>query len=79
MISGRLSQGGTRPEDLWASGPRDRAVELREAYGIHAGTDNLEAVANAEIVVLSARPQTLPKVLPEIRAGIREDQLVVAI
>ncbi len=80
MISGLLSQGSTRPEDIWASGPReDRAAELHRLYGIHATTDNLEAVANADIVVLSVKPQTLPKALPEIRSGIREGHLVVSI
>lgn len=80
MISGLLSQGATEPERIWASGPREeRALELREAYGIHVSTDNLEAVANAELVVLSVKPQTLPKVLPEIRKGIREGHLVLSI
>jgi pyrroline-5-carboxylate reductase len=80
MISGLLSQGGTEPDRIWASGPRDeRAAELRETYGIHAITDNLEAVANADLVVLSVKPQTLPKVLPEIRKGIREGHLVMSI
>lgn len=80
MISGLLSQGGTEPDRIWASGPReDRAAELRQAYGIHATTDNLEAVANADLVVLSVKPQTLPKVLPEVRKGIREGHLVMSI
>ena len=80
MISGMLSQGATEPGRIWASGPREeRAAQLRDTYGIHAGTDNLEAVGNADIVVLSVKPQTLPKVLPEIRKGIREGHLVMSI
>ncbi len=80
MISGLLSQGGTEPDRIWASGPREeRAAELRQAYGIHATTDNLEAVANADLVVLSVKPQTLHKVLPEVRKGIREGHLVMSI
>lgn len=80
MISGLLSQGGTEPDRIWASGPREeRAAELRQAYGIHATTDNLEAVANADLLVLSVKPQTLPKVLPEVRKGIREGHLVMSI
>lgn len=80
MISGMLSQGAADPGRIWASGPReDRAAQLRETYGIHAGTDNLEAVGNADIVVLSVKPQTLPKVLPEIRKGIQEHHLVLSI
>ncbi len=80
MISGMLSLGDADPGRIWASGPREeRAAHLRETYGIHAGTDNLEAVGNADIVVLSVKPQTLPKVLPEIRKGIQEHHLVLSI
>lgn len=80
MISGLLSQGGAEPDRIWASGPREeRAAELRQAYGIRATTDNLEAVANADLVVLSVKPQTLHKVLPEVRKGIREGHLVMSI
>jgi pyrroline-5-carboxylate reductase len=80
MISGLLSESGAEPDRIWASGPReDRAEELRRTYGIHATTDNLEAVANADLVVLSVKPQTLPKVLPEVRKGIREGHLVMSI
>lgn len=80
MISGMLSQGDADRGRIWASGPREeRAAQLRDTYGIHAGTDNLEAVRNADIVVLSVKPQTLPKVLPEIRKAIQEHHLVLSI
>lgn len=80
MISGLLGEGGMEPGLIRASGPRPaRAAELREAYGIHATTDNLEAVAEADLVVLSVKPQTLPRVLPEIRRALREGQLVMSI
>jgi pyrroline-5-carboxylate reductase len=80
MISGLLSEGAADPDRIWASGPREeRAAQLRETYGVHATTDNLEAVASSDLVVLSVKPQTLPKVLPEIRKGIREGHLVMSI
>ncbi|HWM93145.1 MAG TPA: pyrroline-5-carboxylate reductase [Thermoanaerobaculia bacterium] len=80
MISGLLTQEGADPGRIWASGPRaERAAQLRETYGVHGTTDNLEAVSNAELVVLSVKPQTLPKVLPEIREAIRERHLVLSI
>jgi pyrroline-5-carboxylate reductase len=80
MISGLLSQGTAEPDRIWASGPRgERSQQLQDLYGIHGTTDNLEAVANADLVVLSVKPQTLPKVLPEIRKGIRKRHLVLSI
>lgn len=80
MISGLLSRQVREPDEIWASGPREeRAAELREAYGIHATTDNLEAVSHGDIVVLAVKPQTLAKLLREIQRGIRQKHLVMSI
>lgn len=80
MISGLLSRQVREPGEIWASGPReDRARQLRETYGIHSTTDNLEAVENADIVVLAVKPQTLAKVLRQLRSGIRPGHLVMSI
>ncbi|HYU32730.1 MAG TPA: pyrroline-5-carboxylate reductase [Thermoanaerobaculia bacterium] len=80
MIGGLLARGVTPPGHIWASGPRpERAEELRSRYGIGATTDNLEAVDHAEIVVLAVKPQTLPKVLRQLRDHIRPEHLVMSI
>ena len=80
MIKGLLSLGMTPPDHIWAAGPRDeRARLLSETYGVHGTTDNLEAVRRADLVVLSVKPQTLAKVLRQIRPAIRRDHLVVSI
>jgi pyrroline-5-carboxylate reductase len=80
MISGLLARGVTPPDHIWASGPRpERAEELRARHGIHATTDNLDAVAGAEIVVLAVKPQTLPKILRQLRESIRPEHLVMSI
>lgn len=80
MIGGLLSRQVLPPEHIWASGPRpERAVRLAEQYGVRSGTDNREAVCQADVVVLSVKPQLLGKVLLEIREVIRSDQLVVSI
>jgi len=80
MISGLLSRRLVAPGDIWAAGPRpERAVLLGERFGLHAVTDNREAVERAGMVVLAVKPQTLGKVLRQIRAAIRQDHLVVSI
>lgn len=80
MISGLLTRAVTTPDRIWASGPRqERADELREKYAVEATTDNAEAARNAEIVVLAVKPQTLAKVLRQIRESIRRDHLVMSI
>lgn len=80
MIDGLLSGGGARPERIWASGPRAaRAAELHARYGIHATTGNSEAIANADLVVLAVKPQSLAAVLPAMRPAIRPGQVVISI
>ncbi len=80
MIGGLLARDVTSPDQIWASGPRpERAEDLRARYGIQASTDNLEAVSNAEIVVLAVKPQTLSKVLRQLRESIRPEHLVMSI
>ena len=79
MIRGLLRGKDFAAKDIFASGPRDeRMRELRENYGIEAGTDNARA-ANAAIVVLSVKPQILSRVLDEVADAIRPDALVISI
>jgi len=80
MINGLLTRGVISPDRIWAAGPRqERADQLIATYGVHGTTDNLEAVANSDIVVLSVKPQTLAKVLKQIRGSIRHEHLVMSI
>jgi pyrroline-5-carboxylate reductase len=80
MIKAILRKGLARPEQIVASGPRpERGAELRERYGIIPETNNVAAVQDADIVVLSVKPQVLPKVLPELRGHIKPDAVVVSI
>ncbi len=80
MINGLLTRGVTSPDRIFAAGPRpERAEQLLAAYGVRATTDNVEAAENADIVVLSVKPQTLAKVLKQIRPSIRQEHLVMSI
>jgi pyrroline-5-carboxylate reductase len=80
MIDGLLTRGLVAPAGIWAAGPRrERAEQLAARYGIHATTDNLEAVSETDLVVLAVKPQTLAKVLRQVRAAIRQEHLVLSI
>jgi pyrroline-5-carboxylate reductase len=80
MIRGLLTHELASPGRIWAAGPRaERAGQLVQTYGIHGTTDSLEAVAGADLVVLSIKPSTLPKVLQQIRGSLRPDHVVMSI
>ena len=80
MIKGLLSRELVAPQNIVASGPRvERGEELAAAYGVGVTTDNREAAAGAEIVVLSVKPQVLPEVLRELRGRVDPEALVLSI
>jgi pyrroline-5-carboxylate reductase len=79
LLRGLLRGGDFGPAQVLASGPREeRMAELRERYGIDAGTDNHRPAA-ADIVVLSIKPQIMSRVLDEVASTIRPDALVLSI
>jgi pyrroline-5-carboxylate reductase len=80
MIHALLGAGEVKPEQIVASDVRsDRCEELAKLHGIDTTTDNVEAVTDADVVVLSVKPQVLPTVLDELNGCLREPALVISI
>ena len=80
MINGLLGRRLIEPEAIIASDPRaERGQELAARYRIVPTTDNAEAARQAQVVVLSVKPQVLPQVLPCLRGQIRPEALVLSI
>jgi len=80
MIAGLVRNQVAPAENLLASGPRqERVDELKKRYGIQPFTNNAEAVRQADIVILSVKPQRLEKVLEGIAGAVRPDALVLSI
>lgn len=80
MIRGLMSRDMVTPDHVCASGPRpERAADLRERFGINVTTENCEAARNADIVVLSIKPQVLPHVERELRGVIGDKALVLSV
>jgi pyrroline-5-carboxylate reductase len=79
MIAGLLRQKLAKPESLIASGPRtERGEELKKKYGIQTTTDNAIAVHDADVVVLSVKPQRLSDVMKGIKS-VRAEALILSI
>ena len=79
MLAGLLRQKLARPEDITVSGPRlARVEELYSKYGLHALTDNAAAASEADVVVLSVKPQRLSEVMKGLKK-IRPEALVLSI
>lgn len=79
MVAGLLRQKLAGPKNIIASGPREeRGEELHRKYGIKATTDNASAAHQADVVVLSVKPQRLSEVMKGLK-GIRPGVLVLSI
>lgn len=80
MIGGLLRHKLVSASQIIASGPRnERGVELEKKYGVATETNNEAAVVNADIVVFAVKPQTMQKVLGELKGKIPEKALIVSI
>lgn len=79
MIAGLLRQKLAQPDKMTASGPRpERGQELHKKYAILTTTDNADAASEADVVVLSVKPQRLSEVMKGLKT-IRPEALVLSI
>lgn len=80
MISGLLNRRAVDPTAITASDSHEqRARELGARFGIAATTENLAAARNANIVILSVKPQMLRFVFRDLGGKLRKDALVLSI
>lgn len=80
MIAGILEEGLLAPERIIASNRRQsRGSELMEKYGIRTTTNNLDVIAASDVVVLSVKPQTLAKVMTELKGHVPAETMVLSI
>jgi pyrroline-5-carboxylate reductase len=79
MISGLLADR-VPPSALVASHPRrERREFLATQHGIRSVSRNVDALSEAEIVVLAVKPQMLGRVMRELRGALAAEQVVLSI
>jgi len=80
LVKGLLRAGKATPEGLVCAEPREeRRKEIHERYGVQVTGDNRAAVAQADIVVLSVKPQAMESLLDQIAPAVDAKKLVVSI
>ena len=79
LVSGLIRSGARTPEELMVTCRREeRAHEIAERHGVATGTDNREAVAWADTLVLTVKPQDMEALLAQISEHVGADQLVIS-
>lgn len=80
MISGMLRKDLVPPEQIMATELRaERRDEIAQRYGVQVTDDNVAAVHWAQVAVFAVKPQTLPRLLPELRGTLNDGELVISI
>lgn len=79
MIAGLRAEGIPADRILASHRRADRAAELTARHGIEVRMDNASVAADADLVVLATKPQSLPHVLPELRGRLRPDAVLLSI
>ena len=80
LVAGVLSTGWRAPEDVFVTGRRvERLDELSERHEVEVTLDNSVAVAGAEVIVLSVKPQDTETLLSDISAHVTPDQTVLSV
>ena len=79
LLSGLIRANARRPQDLMATCRREeRARELADRYGISTTLSNADAVAWADTLVLTVKPQDMERLCEQISTAVRPEQLVVS-
>ena len=80
ILGGILSAGFVAKENVTASGKDDAMLsKASEKYGINVEPDNKKVVSDADVILLSVKPQILPDVIAEIKDVCTSDKLIISI
>ncbi len=80
MIKGLIGRGLTTPDRIVASDPwQERLEYIHSTYNVEVTADNSAAARDADVVVLSIKPQSLQKVGKDLHSRIDPDALILSI
>ena len=80
LLTGILKAGLYHANHIWVSDVRLEQLDvLKDIYGIHTTADNKELTAQADVIVLSVKPQVMGDVLAGIAGTLKEGTLVISI
>lgn len=80
MIGGIVKAGLVAAGDIKGSDYSEvQAKKAADNLGIIAGTDNVEAMKDADYIIMAVKPQIYPAVLPQIKENIKPYQVLISI
>lgn len=80
MIAGLIANEMVTPQQLVASHPRpDRRIQLAAKHGITVVESNADAIRDADLILLTIKPQVMHAVMQELTSVLQPQQTVVSI
>ncbi|MEG0355990.1 MAG: NAD(P)-binding domain-containing protein, partial [Lachnospiraceae bacterium] len=80
MMGGMIQNQIVKAEEIIGADVLASSREkIKETLGIHVTADNKEVIQQAEVVILSIKPQYCQGVIEEIREYVKEGQLIITI
>lgn len=80
IMGGIIKNEIFKPEEIIGSDISEAGrKKVQETYGIQVTEDNKKAASEAEVLVLSVKPQYYAETIAQIKDCIREEQLVITI
>ena len=80
LVSGLIADGYEAKRITVSDPESDKLARLAARYGIHTITDNHQAVADADVVVLAVKPQILRVVATDLAPAIQKQKpLIISI
>ena len=80
LVRGLIRAGSAEAGDIETTDTRDEQLErFRASFGVRVSKDNRAAAKEAEVIILSVKPQTMNKALDQIASAIDPQKLVISI
>lgn len=80
MLSVIIGKGIASAGDITVSDKNDALLQqLKRDFSVNISSDNLDAIAGSDIIILAVKPQNLDEVMTEIGSELRHGQLVLSI
>lgn len=80
IVQGLLKKELIPAESICCADPyAPRLAELRETYKVRTSSDNRVAIKDADVVILSVKPQVLPEIARSLHGATDADQLILSI
>ena len=80
LISGLIGSASSKPKNIICTDVRETILDaIREKYGVQTTTNNLDAVADSDIVIYAIKPQIMAAVLNETAKKLDMSKLIISI